>query len=306
MSLLEQLALEGRGTSQFVRPEESVERMVGIVANRLVDPVLTDVRVHVEGDVKLAKMLPAQSADIFADRELVVLARYSGHGSARIVVDGMRRGTPVQWTSTVSFPDRERDNPFVARLWATQRVGLLSAAKRKDGGSAEMDDEIRALGERYGIPTEFTSYLVTEPRFAVNRANPSPASFAPIARFEQAKAASAQRGAVSLAVLDSLSVESDRGSNSAAASTKRVAGRTFNLRDKRWTDVRYHAGMTTTTIAPYSKAYFDVMDQLPELRAVFALGGEIVVVGHDRAIVVADGGVEELTATAVSALARAW
>ena len=112
VSLLEQLALQGRGTPQFVRPEESVERMVGIVANRLVDPVLTDVRVRVDGDVKLAKMLPAQSADMFADRDLVVLVRYNGHGSARIVVEGNRRGTPVRWTSTVDFPERDRQNRF--------------------------------------------------------------------------------------------------------------------------------------------------------------------------------------------------
>ena len=91
VSLLEQLALDGRGTAQFVRPDESVERMVGIVANRLVDPVLTDVRVRVEGGVRLSKLLPAQPADIFADRDLVIFARYSGHGSARVVVDGTRR-----------------------------------------------------------------------------------------------------------------------------------------------------------------------------------------------------------------------
>ena len=115
-------------------------------------------------------MLPAQPTDIFADRDLVLLARYTGHGTARVVVEGKRRGTPVHWTSTVDFPDRERENPFVARLWATQRVGFLSAEKRKNGGSTEIDDEIRTLGERYGIPTEFTSYLVTEPQLAARRA----------------------------------------------------------------------------------------------------------------------------------------
>jgi hypothetical protein len=164
VGLLEQLALEGRGTAQFVRPEESVERMVGVVANRLVDPVMTDVRVRVEGDVKLSKILPAQPTDIFADRDLVLLARYSGSGRGRIIVEGTRRGAPVQFTSTVDFPNRDRQNAFVARLWAAQRVGFLSAEKRRNGGEREVDEEIRMLGERYGIPTEFTSYLVVEPR----------------------------------------------------------------------------------------------------------------------------------------------
>ncbi len=310
VSLLEQLALEGRGTSQFVRPEESVERMVGIVANSLVDPVLTDVRVHVEGDVRLSQMLPAQSADIFADRELILLARYAGHGSARIVVDGMRRGTPVRWTSTVAFPERERDNPFVARLWATQRVGFLSAERRKNGGSTELDDEIRTLGERYGIPTELTSYIVTEPRVASNRMGAAPQLHL-AAAFEQAKTASAQRAASSVAVLDSLAVATHVGADAAnaanaPASTQRLGGRTFVLRDNVWADARYQSGMPTTTIAPYSRAYFDVMDQLPELRAVFALGGNVAVVGRDRAIVVAAGGVDTLVPSALAALIRAW
>ncbi len=162
VGLLEQLALQGRGTSQFVRPDESVERMVGIVADRLVGPMLTNVRVHVDGDVRLSRMLPGETTDIFADRDLSLVARYSGHGRARVVVEGRRGTTPVTWTSTVDFPDRDRENSFVARLWATQRVGYLSAEKRNNGGSSEIDDEIRSLGERYGIPTEFTSYLVTE------------------------------------------------------------------------------------------------------------------------------------------------
>ena len=325
VSLLEQLALEGHGTSQFVRPDESVERMVGIVASRLVDPVLTDVRVHVEGDVKLSKALPTQWADVFADRDLVVLARYSGHGPARIVVDGTRRGAPVTWTSTVDFPARERQNPFVARLWASQRVGYLSAQRRRDGGgSQEVDDEIRSLGERYGIPTEFTSYLVTEPRFAMNHALPGarPAGVAggvsgagqvdatsPSARasrFEEAKTASVQRAASSLAIVDSVSAASLAAAGDPRTSTRRVDGRTFVRRDGAWTDTRFHAGMPTTTIKPYSSAYWTVMDKLPELRAVFALGGSVTVVGRDRAIRVADDGMSDLSPAALDTLLNAW
>src|SRR5690348_11680489 len=168
VTLLEQLALQGRGTAQFVRPDESVERAVGLVASRITDPVLTDVRVHTDGDVRLSKILPEQPVDLFAGQDLVLLTRYAGHGSARVIFEGRHRGERVRWTQTVDFPDRERDNPFVARLWATQRIGWLAAEKRKNGGSSEIDDEIRGLGERFGIPTEFTSYLVTEPNMVAN------------------------------------------------------------------------------------------------------------------------------------------
>ncbi|HLA14021.1 MAG TPA: VIT domain-containing protein, partial [Gemmatimonadaceae bacterium] len=162
VALIEQLALEGRGTASFVRPDESVERAVGIVASRLTSPLVTDVRVRAEG-VRLLKMHPSAPADIFAGEDLVILARYDGSGDAVVRFEGQTSNGPVSWGSRVRFPERSRENPFVARLWATQRIGYLSAEKRKHGGSRELDEEIRELGERYGIPTEFSSYLVLEP-----------------------------------------------------------------------------------------------------------------------------------------------
>ncbi|HTE45587.1 MAG TPA: VIT domain-containing protein [Gemmatimonadaceae bacterium] len=328
VSLLEQLAIGGRGTAQFVRPDESVERMVGVVANRLVDPVLTDVRVRIDGgDVRLAKILPAQPADVFADADLVVLARYSGHGSSRITVEGNRRGVPVRFTSNVDFPDRDRQNAFVARLWAAQRVGFLSAEKRKNSGGSEVDDEIRTLGERYGIPTEFTSYLVTEPQFVANRkqammspavaggsaAMPvsQPASVAADSRamrFEAAKTASAQRAMSSVGMLDSMSavVNTAALARGAGSSTRTLNGRTFVLRDSVWTDARFTTTMPTTKIKPFSKVYFEIIDQVPELRAVFALGGRVTVVGRDRAIMLSNDGVSEMTSAALATLVKAW
>jgi Ca-activated chloride channel family protein len=314
VSLLEQLALEGRGTSQFVRPDESVERMISVVSHRLVDPVLTDVRVRVNGDVQLVNSLPSQPADVFAEADLVLLARYRGHGTARVTVEGNRRGAPVSWTSTVDFPERERANPFVARLWASQRIGFLSAEKRRHGASSEIDEEIKSLGERFGIPTEFTSYLVTEPRLAANNggmrplngavmpmAAPAPAPAAAASRdmrFEQAKTAAAQRSAVSAAALDSLSGSS--------ASTRRVGTRSFVLRDGMWTDSRYNVSMTRVAIKPYSKAYFDLLDALPELRDVFSLGARVAVAGRSQAIVLADDGVSDLSRDALARIARTW
>src|SRR5258706_10321991 len=168
VSLIEQLALEGRGTASFVRPEESVERAVGIVASRLTSPLGTDVRVHAEG-VRLLKMHPSGPVDIFAGEDVVLLAGYDGNGDAVLRFDGQTTSGPVSWTTRVYFPERSRENPFVARLWATQRVGYLSAETRKHGGSQEINDEIRDLGERFGIPTEFSSHLVGAPWMNRNR-----------------------------------------------------------------------------------------------------------------------------------------
>jgi Ca-activated chloride channel homolog len=314
VSLIEQLALEGRGTAQFVRPEESVEHEVSVVASRLTAPIVTDVRVVSDG-VRLSKMLPASSSDIFAGQDLIVLARYTGSGEARIRFEGRTPDGPVTWSTRVSLPARDRSNPFLARLWATQRVGWLSAEKRMHGGSEEIDAEIRDLGEHYGIPTEFTSYLVLEPTVASARplgdrrevkgrigggvSAPPPAREA---QFEAAKNAASQRKATSLAAADQMMKLDGSGRES-----RRIGDHVFVLDSGTWKDTRPREKRETVRVRAYSAAYFALVQQIPELKEVFALGDNVMVVG--RTIVIEVGtaaGTERFTEKELQSLGARW
>lgn len=313
VSLIEQLALEGRGTASFVRPDESVERAVGIVASRLTSPLVTDVRVHADG-VRLRKMHPSGAVDIFAGEDLVILSRYDGSGNAVVRFDGQTTNGPVSWSTRVYFPERSRENPFVARLWATQRVGYLSAEKRKHGGSREIDDEIRDLGERFGIPTEFSSYLVVEPGMSLRRqiggrgtmldqavvtgaaSAPAPAA----AQFEAAKVAAAQRSATSVFAADAASGVRDD------ANVRRAGNATFVLRDSVWTDVRYKNSGTVLRVKPFSDAYFRLLELQPDLREAFSVGERVIVAGRSMAIELNPLGEERLTDRDLALLRDRW
>jgi Ca-activated chloride channel family protein len=317
VSLIEQLALEGRGTASFVRPDESVERAVGIVASRLTSPLVTDVRVHADG-VRLLKMHPSGPVDIFAGEDLVLLTRYDGSGNATLRFDGQTTSGPVTWTSRVYFPERSRENPFVARLWATQRVGYLSAEKRKNGGSREIDDEIRDLGDRYGIPTEFSSYLVVEPGMNPQRrlsgnlglqsvvvtgagttvaAAPAPAA----QRFEQAKAAAEQRSATNMATADSAAGVMDSNGG-----VRRAGNVTLVLRDSVWTDVRYKNSGPVLRVKPFSEAYFKLLELQPDLREPFSIGERVIVAGRSMAIELSQSGVDSLAERDLTLLRDRW
>jgi len=311
VSLIEQLALEGRGTASFVRPDESVERAVGIVASRLTSPLVTDVRVRADG-VRLRKMHPSGTVDIFAGEDLVVLARYDGSGNAIVRFDGQTTNGPVSWSTRVHFPERSRENPFVARLWATQRVGYLSAEKRKHGGSQEINDEIRDLGERYGIPTEFSSYLVVEPgmnrRVGVGGAQlngivlrGATTAQAPAAvQFEAAKSASAQRAATNVSAADAATGISDD------ASVRRAGNVTFVLNDSVWTDVRYKKSGMVLQVKPFSDAYFKLLEIVPDLREPFSVGERVIVAGRSMAIELTASGKERLTDGDVTLIRNHW
>lgn len=313
VALLERLALEGRGTAHFVRPDESVERAVSIVASRLTSPVATDLRVRVEG-ARLSKMHPAGPYDLFAGQDLVVLARYEGSGTILVRFEGESSEGRVSWSTETELPDRDRDNGFVARLWATQRVGYLSAERRRNGPSQEIDDEIRALGERYGIPTELTSYLVLEPGAVVARGQVGQGAnlrgdrsrrIEPRAQaFEEAKAASAMRGAQTLAQADAASAAPEAAA--AGITLRRVGTRTFVLRDSVWTDTRFTEGTRVVKVKAYSEGYFALVREIPDLSAAFALGERVLVRGTKVAVAVAPDGAEQLSGSDLAAIVAAW
>jgi Ca-activated chloride channel family protein len=345
-ALVEQLALEGRGTAHFVRPDEDVERAVAVVAQRLRGPIATDLRVRAEG-VRLEQVMPNAPSDLFAGEDLVVLARYDamfdrdGDRQARVWFEGRTSDGPVRWETTARFPERERDNAFIPRLWATRRIGWLSAERRRSGPNEEIDGEIRRLGETYGIPTELTSYLVLEPGMEDMRRRdvagsvgaaappvarqgralgdqtvqleavvtsgaasaPDPAQAANEAAFGSAKAAARQRAANSVVAADSAALEALADAGTAA---RRVGDRIFRLTNGRWTDLRYTSGMTVRAIRPYSAAYFDLVRELPDLAEVFALGDRVLAVGGSIAIETSESGKQTLSTSEMDAIRRAW
>jgi len=336
-SLLEQVALEGAGTAHFVRPEEDVERVVGVVAQRLQRPVATNLKVRATG-VQLSSMQPAGRLDLFAGQELTLLARYrmsaipvmwGQENSGRITITGDTPEGPVTWEARANFPARRTADAFVGRLWAAQRVGWLSAERRRNGASSELDSEMRQLGERWGIPTELTSYLVLEPGMVaqrnpnvvppVDRADrqrleragvsgagaatnaqpmsaPSPAAVAS-SDFERAKKAAEMRDARSVGDL----------AQESSASGRRTSTRSFRLDDSTWVDQRAaSATARIVTIRPYSKAYFAAMERITELREAFGLGERVVVHGRAVTVRLAADGAESLDEAALAALARDW
>jgi Ca-activated chloride channel family protein len=270
--------------------------------------------VHADG-VRLLKMHPSGPVDIFAGEDLVLLARYDGSGNATIRFDGQTTSGPVTWTTRAYFPERSRENPFVARLWATQRVGYLSAEKRKNGGSREIDDEIRDLGDRFGIPTEFSSYLVVEPGMnrrqlgsgnvqlgqVVTTGMSSTRTAAPAAApFEAAKTASAQRSATNMSMADAAV------SASAGASVQRAGNVTLVLRDSVWTDVKYKTTGEMLRVKPYSDAYFKLLELQPDLREPFSVGDRVIVAGRGMAIELTPSGVERLSDRDLAMLRNRW
>jgi len=335
-SLVEQLALGGRGAAQFVRPEESVERAVSLVAQRLAAPLLSNVKVTVDGGT-LRQLYAPNGVDLTAGQELVFLARYAGSATGQLRVTGASGSELRVVRAGYAFTSRDTMNGFVPRLWAVQRVAALDAERRRRGPNAEIDDELRFLGERFGVPTPLTSYLVLEPsrvaqgsspggnvtgavRHTVPRAgNPSmiaadaSAKSAPppaAVAFESARRASEQRAVLSLSAADAMLSERD-ASGEAGRRSRVVAGRLFDLIDSTWTDRRLITDSAwraevTVHVRAFSPAWTALAQAIPALREPLALGDRIKVRGAGAVIEVSPRGVEQLERATIDRLVSRW
>lgn len=303
--LLDRLTERARGTTEYIRPGENIERAVGTLAAKVASPVLTDVTIAAGSGIELYDVQPGNLPDLFAGDEMVVLGRYRGVGSGEwsVTVQGRRNGKQEEFRTTVS--QRENDDArYIEQLWAARKAGTLSREIRLHGQTRELMDALKQLALRYGILTEYTSYLVQEPTIALRRdaerrqLNAPPAApadqagAAAVGRASQDKAlASAMYGsAASNGTINTSELDELRRARSGINPTQRVGGRLFIMRDSTWTDLGHGDSLRVVSIAPYSEAYFALLKALPDLREPAALEPAVLVAGRRASIKIETGG----------------
>jgi len=313
--LLDRLTERARGTTEYIRPGENIERAVGSLAAKIASPVLTDVAISATSGVELYDVQPGSLPDLFAGDEMVVLGRYRGLGSREwsVAVHGKRNGRQEEFTTTVG--DRENDDArYVEQLWAARKAGALSREIRLHGQTRELMDALKQLALRYGILTEYTSYLVQEPNVVARRAFEDRLMRAPApAPANQTGATSVDQSARERVMLEAVvvtSVDAAARGNPRALSginpTQRVGGRLFILRDSTWTDLGHGDSLNVVTVAPYSDAYFALLHAMPDLTPATGLGPSVLVAGRHASIKIESGGKTHWQAGELERLVRAF
>lgn len=160
--LLDGITDATRAFSQYVMPEEDIEVKVSTFFDRIKAPVLASPQLSVGGAVRLNRMHPGQLPDLYQGQQIMVVGRYSGSGTSRLTVEGRVEEGTRRFDYDVRFGGDAMDHEFIARLWATRRVGFLLDEIRLHGENAELKGEVTELARRYGIVTPFTSYLILE------------------------------------------------------------------------------------------------------------------------------------------------
>jgi len=72
--LLDRLTERARGTTEYVRPGENIERAMGALSAKVASPVLTDLALSASQGVEVYDLQPGSLSDLFAGDEMVVFA----------------------------------------------------------------------------------------------------------------------------------------------------------------------------------------------------------------------------------------
>lgn len=287
-------------------PDASVESVVGVMLGKLRHPALVDLRIA-ESPVELLGLQPAALPDLFHGEELVVFGRYRARGVGPLVVTGTRNGSRERIETRATFAASESANGFIPRLWAARRIGEITRIIRVEGASPVLLEETRDLALRFGLLTEYTSYLVQEPERVAGSPPPMPRleearNQTGAAAFDRARRSAKFAEAKSLQAADEVAAGMVGGLERGAP--RRVGGRMFVLRDSAWTDIGHSDRIPVTAISPFSRAYFDLVRMLPELTPYLSVGEQVVVAGRRGSIRIAPQGIEFWKPGELAALIR--
>jgi len=296
--LLDRLARELRGTSTYVRPNENVEAPVSTFYSKIAAPMMTGVAVDIQLDGgSVGRVYPRQMPDLFRGDQLVLVGRYRKGGTARITLTGEAAGKKQEFTYRANFAETASDdtNGFVARLWATRRIGDLIDDLDLHGRNQELVDELVALSQKYGILTPYTSFLtddtVSLTTTSANNAFAARSTESQMvtvtgqaAVIQREQKAQFQNGALAAPAGQPLMAAAGRGGRGGAPAqpptVKQVGQKVFFKKQQTWQDSTVTAEQASHAIhiVQFSREYFDLAESHGGAMAQYLAFDQVVLV----------------------------
>lgn len=276
-ALLDALAQENHGASAYILPGENLEERLSAFYTKVNMPVLADL--SLDFGITVHDTYPSPLPDLFLGSQLVLVGRYREGGATTLTLRGTVNAEERAYRyEDLSFPHSDTRRDFIARLWASRKIGYLLSQVRLHGENKEIVDEIVELSLRYGIITPYTSFLVDETgRVLTERGLEESKNY--FGQVLPSMAPAAGQGGVDYS-LESQRLRDSGGAyaGQASAGLRQIGDKAFLLADGIWTDTTYQKGAPTTKVTFGSDSYFALISARPEWGKYFAVGEKVVVV----------------------------
>ena len=297
--LLDKIASENHATSDYVSPDEDIEIKVSHFFKKISNPILTDLALKFDR-IETSQIYPKELPDLFQGSQLILLGKFDGRGTSGVTLTGSAENEKKEYRYQVDFAREKDKNDFVPVLWATRRIGYLIDQIRLYGKNKELVDEIVVLSKRYGIITEYTSFLI-DVDYRVPHAELAERAEQSISRLSardvgagavyQAK----NLGGLKKAALPAPGYFDAEGKMKKVTEVMQLGKKSFFRKGEVWVDSEFEGKRETLKIERFSSAYFKLISLKPEISKYLALGDNVIFTLNGTAVEISDQGKTELS-----------
>lgn len=167
--LIDGVAKAGGGEAEYVLLNSPGDKVAREFYEKLANPVFTDVKVSFKGfgNLHFEDVEPQVINDVWDERPVYVLGRYTGSGKGTVVMQGIAGGKRVEHTLPVDMPDAAAGNAVLPSVWARYKVDDLMDRMLTDAGRTGEDresikQEVEKLGLEHHIMTQYTSFVAID------------------------------------------------------------------------------------------------------------------------------------------------
>ncbi len=167
--LLDKITASTNAYRTYVLPDEDIELKVSDFYSKASSPVLTDISIEFDKNVRISDVYDKKLPDLFKGGSISLMGRYKGSGKSTITVSGNINGARKTFQYSVDLSNENTELDFIPNLWASRAVGYLLDQIRLHGENEELVKEVTRLAKKHGIITPYTSYLILEDEAVASR-----------------------------------------------------------------------------------------------------------------------------------------
>jgi Ca-activated chloride channel family protein len=158
--LIEGLARAGMG-EPFVITDPMLAAREAVRFRRMIEsPLLTQVRARFQG-LEVYDVEPQALPDVLGERPVVLFGKWRGKPQGRLLLEGQSAEGPWRQQLAVDADSLRPDAAALRSLWARHRIAGLSDQEALEGGQ-RLRESITELGLRYGLLTQYTSFIAVD------------------------------------------------------------------------------------------------------------------------------------------------
>ena len=306
--MLDRLAEENNGIPEYLLPDEDIEVKVSHFASKINYPALSNLELTFSGN-NVYDIYPNKLGDLFYGSETLIAGRYRKSGKTTAVLTGKIGNKNKTFEFPIRFNEGDINDEYIALLWANRRVGYLIQELRLHGSNQELLSEVISLSKKFGIVTEYTSFLVTgDEHYTADDFWRMPeeearmklkVSSRALREYDTGKSGVMQaKRAQKLMNAPAASAPSEVYVNEKEVkidNTRQVGADNFYKAENNWIQSDITDDKFDIEIKRFSKAYFQIVEQDPSAGRYMAIGDNVRFKVGEKVVQISDTGKEELS-----------